>query len=83
MNKSGKNAPMSCCLSKKIFIVNQVRKNAEPISSTAIQEMALFLKQFLVGHVQKVGGAHDNFLRGPLYPFLLQLVSFTVDGDPL
>ena len=37
--------------------------------------MALFLKRFLVGH----GGAHDIFK----VIYLIQLVSFTVDGDPL
>ena len=31
----------------------------------------------------KAGGAHDKNLKRSLHPFLLQLVSFTVDGDPL
>ena len=54
LNKSGKNAPMrlrpdfrAAVSLKTFFIVNQV-------STTAIQEMALFLKRFLVGHVQKL-----------------------------
>ena len=31
----------------------------------------------------KSGGVHDTNLRGHFFFFLLQLVSFTVDGDPL
>ena len=58
LNKSGKNAPMrlrpdfraAVSLKRTVFIVNQVR-NCRTNISTAIQEMALFLKRFLVGHV--------------------------------
>ena len=31
----------------------------------------------------KADGAHVNFLKKSIHLFLLQLVSFTVDGDPL
>ena len=43
--------------------------------------MALFLKRFMVGHVplELVELINKNLSES----FLLQLVSFTVDGDPL
>ena len=47
---------------------------AEPMS-----KMALFLKRFMVGHVQKLVELMIIFQ----VIFLLQLVSFTIDGDPL
>ena len=53
---------------------------AEPISPAQKKEMALFLKQFMVGHVRLELVELFFFL---VTSFLLQLVSFTVDGDPL
>ena len=45
--------------------------------STAMQEMALFLKRYLVGHVQKAGGAHDkNFKRMKWLRIFFVTVSF-------
>ena len=41
--------------------------------------MTLFLKRFMVEHVQKLVELMIIFN----VTFLLQLVSFTVDGDPL
>ena len=66
--------------SKKSLHHESGEEVTQPIQfSTAIQEMSLFLKRFLVGHVQKVGGAHDHFLGGHFILFyyswfLLQLI---------
>ena len=57
-----------------MFIVNQVRKFAEPISP---------LPQAILGGTRtKVGGVHVIFLRGHFILFVT-VGSFTVDGDPL
>ena len=90
LNKSGKNAPIRLRpdFRAAVSLKNRLhRESGEEIAaatniSTAIQEMALFLKRFLVGHVQKLVELMIIVLRGH-FIFLLQLVSFTVDGDPL
>ena len=69
-------------LSKTVFIVNQVRKlqNQYLHSNTGDGTLP---QPVLGGTRPKVGGAHDIFYLRGHFIFLLQLVSFTVDGDPL
>ena len=69
-------------LSKTVFIVNQVRKLQNQYLHSNTGDGTL--PQAIPGETRpKVDGAHDKCLRGRLISFLLQCVSFTVDGDPL
>ena len=67
-------------LSKTVFIESQVRK----LQNQFLQRntmMALFFKRFMVGHVRLELVGLIIFFE--VTSFLLQLVSFTVVGDPL
>ena len=66
-------------LSKTVSIVSQVRKLQNQNLHSNIEDGTL-PQAIHDGTRPKVGGAHDNFFE---VIFLLQLVSFTVDGDPL
>ena len=87
VNKSGKNAVCDFdqtfelqSLSITVFIVSQVNKLQNPFLLNNIGDGTL--PQAILGGTwtrPKVGGAHDKNLSD----LLLQLVSLTVDGDPL
>ena len=62
--------------------MNQVRKLQNQYLHSNTGDGTL-LQAIPGGTRPKVGGAHDNFCRRSIHLFLLQLVSFTVDGDPL
>ena len=86
-NKSGKIGPMrlrpdfGAAVSLKNPSPPRVRwASCRTNFSTTIWEMALFLKRLLVGHVQKFV---ELMIFFEILPFWLQLISFTVDGDPL
>ena len=68
LNKSDRNAPMRLRPDFRVvhFLKNRLhRERGEEIAelnfSTAIQEMAFFLKRFMVGHVQKQVEFMTNF----------------------
>ena len=74
LNKSGKNAParLRPDFRAAVSLKNRLHREsgeeiAEPISPAAIQEMALFLKRFLVGHVQKLVELMINFQSDSLF----------------
>ena len=89
LNKSGKNGPMRLrsdfellSLSKTVFIVNQVKKLQNQYLHSNTGDGTL--PQAIPGRTRpEAGGAHDKFFKRSLHPLLIQLVSFTVDGDPL
>ena len=88
LNKSGKHAPMrlrpdyrAAVSQKTVFIVSQVRKLQNQYLHNNTGD-GTRLRAIPGGTRPKAGGAHDIFKRS-LHSLLLQLVSFTVGGDPL
>ena len=68
-------------LSKTVFTASLASKLKNQFLHINLQEMTLFFKRFLVGHVCLELVEFLIFFKVTF--FLLQLVSFTVDGDPL
>ena len=89
LNKSGKNAPMRLRSDFRAAISLNDRLHRESGEEFAEPNLhsntgdGTLPQAIHGGRRPKVGGAHDKNFKRSLHPFLSQLVSFTVDGDPL
>ena len=86
LNKSGKNAPLRLrsdfelqSHSRTVSIVNQVKKLQNQYLHNNTGDGTVIPGG--TGTRPKAGGAHDKIFKRSIHPFLLQLVSFTADGD--